>query len=108
MSATVTLVWDEPAGCTTPRGWLKADGVCTGFYLDYGPDNYRFGHRTEIHPGKIVSFCQRDGRLCRECEPGGILAVRYPGGPSRDGEPRSSRYVGTVAQARAWIETGTI
>ena len=102
------LHWDEPAGCSSPRGWLHNDalGACVGFYLDYGPDNYRTGHKTEIYPGKVVSFCQ-PGRLCRDCEPGDILAVRYPNGP-RDRYPLDSRYVETIAQAREYVKTGAV
>lgn len=96
--------WDEPAGATSPRGWLhRADGVVVGFYLDYGPDYYRTGHTTEIYPGKTVSFCTPD-RLCRDCQPGDVLAVRYPGGPGT--EPRDSAFVETIAQAREFVEAG--
>lgn len=96
--------WDEPPGCTSPRGWLHAPGgIVTGFYLDYGPDHYRYGHATEIYPGTTVSYCQ-PGRQCRDCQPGNILAVRYPGGPAS--EPRESRYAETIEAARRWVETG--
>jgi hypothetical protein len=88
-----TIVWDEPAGCTTPRGWLLNGAYCVGNYLDYGPDHYRSPHK----------YCQPD-RLCPDCQPGNVHAVRYPGGPN-DG-PRDSRYFVTVAEARTWVETG--
>jgi hypothetical protein len=100
----MTLVWDEPADATSPRGWLRTDGTVTGFYLDYGPDHYRMGHSTEIYPGTVVKFC-RLGDRCRECQPGNILAMRYPGGP---GTPGTARYVKTVAQAREYVETGNV
>ena len=96
--------WDEPAQASSPRGWLHAGGTVTGFYLDYGPDNYRTGHTTEIYPDKVVSFCQ-PGKLCRECQPGNVLAVRYPAGPGTD---QRSRYVETVGQAREWVESGEL
>jgi len=105
MSATAVITWDEPAGATTPRGWLMINGVCTGFYLDYGPDSYRPGHKTDIGRGHIVSFCKPD-RLCRDCEPGSILCVRYPNGPGTT--PHDSRYVETIAAARRYVETGSV
>lgn len=88
--------WDEPPGCASPRGWLRAGGTCTGFYLDYGAGHYRSPHQ----------YCRPDG-LCPECQPGSVLAVRYPGGPGSDG-PRGSRWCETVAAARKWVETGSI
>jgi hypothetical protein len=89
----VTRTWDEPAGSTSPRGWLKVGETCVGFYLDYGPDHYRSPH----------TFCQpRD--LCRDCQPGNILAVRYPDGPGT--KSKGSRYVETIKQARRYVETG--
>jgi hypothetical protein len=99
------MEWDEPAGCTSPRGWLRNGGTCVGFYLDYGPEHYRTGHETEIYPGKVVSFCQPDqSRPCKECQPGNILAVRYPDGPRS--EDKTSRYVQTITAARFWVQTG--
>ena len=85
--------WDEPAGAASPRGWLHRAGTCVGFYLDYGPDHYRSPHE----------YCQ-PGRECRDCQPGNVLAVRYPNGPGA--EPRTSAWVETVAQAREFV-TGT-
>lgn len=86
--------WDEPAGAVSPRGWLhRADGVTVGFYLDYGPDYYRSPH----------PYCTPD-RLCRDCQPGNVLAVRYPGGPGT--KPRDSAFVETVGQAREFVATG--
>jgi hypothetical protein len=52
MQATMTeclFTWDEPAGCSSPRGWLVLDNHpnandrnppsrCCGFYLAYGGD----------------------------------------------------------------------
>ena len=105
--ATLAVTWDEPAGCASPRGWAhrsRADGTVVGFYLDYGPDNTRPWHTTEIYPGKTVSFSTPD-RLCRDCQPGNVLAVRYPNGPGT--EPRDSRYTETAAQAREFVEAGT-
>ena len=100
--------WDEPECAASPRGWLMAGGMCVGFYLDYGPEHYRTGHTTEIYPGKVVSFCRPDGRpdvSCRDCQPGNVLAVRYPAGPGTD---QRSRYVETVGQAREYVETGEL
>ncbi len=89
--------WDEPAGAASPRGWLhRADGNTVGFYLDYGPDHYRSPHE----------YCQPEtGRLCRECQPGNVLAVWYPNGPGT--EPRGGTWTETVAQAREFVEAGT-
>jgi hypothetical protein len=87
--------WDEPAGCTSPRGWLWNDALnaCVGNYLDYGADHYRSPH----------DYC-RAGSLCRDCQPGNVHAVRYPDGP-RSGR-REWRYFETIAEAREWIQTG--
>jgi hypothetical protein len=94
--------WDEPADAASPRGWLHRGDLVVGFYLDYGPEHYRTGHTTEIYPGTIVSFCQPEaGRPCRECQPGNVLAVRYPGGPGT--EPRDSRWAETVELAREFV-----
>ena len=93
MTATSVITWDEPAGCTTPRGWLRVDGTCVGNYLDYGPEHYRSPH----------AYCQPD-RLCPDCQPGSVHAVRYPGGPGST--PHDSRYFETIAEARGWVETG--
>jgi hypothetical protein len=86
--------WDEPAGAASPRGWLRAGDTCTGFYLDYGPEHYRSPH----------VYCRPD-KPCRECQPGNVLAARYPDGPGLDG-PRESRFFETVDAARSWVETG--
>lgn len=85
--------WDEPAGAATPRGWFHVRGTCTGFYLDYGPEHYRSPH----------AYCS-PRNLCRTCQPGNVLAVRYPTGPA--GQARASRYCETIEDARVWIETG--
>lgn len=74
------------ACATTPRGWLHSGEIVVGFYLDYGPGHYRSRER-------------------RACEPGNVLAVRYPAGP---GNATRSRYVETVEQAREWVETGEL
>lgn len=102
--ATQMSVWDEPEGAASPRGWFKAGGTCTGFYLDYGPDSNRNGHKTDVGGGRIVSFCKPHD-LCCECEPGDILCVRYPGGP---GTASTSRHVETVDEARRFVETGSV
>lgn len=103
--ATKTPVWDEPGGANSPRGWLRGpDGTSIGFYLDYGPDHYRNSHETEIWPGQSTSFCTPDDQ-CRECQPGNILARRYPNGDNADGDV--SRYVETVEEARRYVETGS-
>lgn len=102
-----TLTWDEPQAATTPRGWLHNEQHCIGFYLDYGPDNHRIEHASMtrvMNEMRLVTWCKPD-RQCRECQPGNILAVRYPDGPHT---AKSSRYVETVEQARAYVETGTV
>lgn len=86
--------WDEPAGAASPRGWLHEDGTVTGFYLDYGPEYYRSPHE----------YCA-PGRPCRDCQPGNVLACRYPGGPTAVSE---SRFCETVAEARKWVEVGQL
>ena len=104
------LTWDEPAGACSPRGWLRSDGMAVGFYLDYGPDHYRTEHASEVRTvtgPRMVTWCM-PGHLCADCQPGSILAVRYPGGPSDYDGPRASRYVESVAQARAFCETGDV
>jgi hypothetical protein len=58
---------------------------------------------SDIGGGRTASFCGGVNRLCHDCEPGSILAVRYPGGP---GTGSTSRYCETVAAARAYVETG--
>ena len=95
MTATTTdvIAWEEPEGCTTPRGWLRVNGTCVGNYLDYGPEHYRSPHE----------YCQPD-RLCPDCQPGDILAVRYPNGPGTT--PHDSRYFESIAEAREWTDTG--
>lgn len=109
MTTTATklhLRWNEPAGATTPRGWLHTEQYCVGFYLDYGPGHYRSPHSSmlnTINGMREVTFC-KPGDLCPDCQPGNILAVRYPNGPGT--EPRGSRYVETIAEARSFVETG--
>jgi len=102
---STTITWDEPAGATTPRGWLLAGEMCTGFYLTYGPGHYRSPHSSILNTinGPLERVWCQPGHECRECQPGDILAVRYPGGP---GTQTSSRYFETVAEARKWVETG--
>jgi hypothetical protein len=99
-----SVMWDEPAAASSPRGWYLREGMPRGFYLDYGPGSYRPGHVSDIGCGRTASFCRPD-RLCRECEPGNILAVRYPDGPGTRSE---SRYVVTIAEARAYVVTGRV
>jgi len=103
---TVTMRWDEPAGCATPRGWLLNGPYCVGDYLDYGPGHYRSPHAEILNTvnGPIERVWCQPGQLCRSCQPGNVHAVRYPDGPN--GAPRAGRYFETVAEARAWIETG--
>lgn len=95
--------WDEPSGAASPRGWLSIDGICVGFYLDYGTDHYRSPHSGE-YSGRKVVWCS-EARPCREHQPGNILACRYPNGPGTHVE---SRYVETVKQAREFVETGKV
>jgi hypothetical protein len=87
--------WDEPPGALSPRGWLHVGGIVTGFYLDYEAGHYRSPHE----------YCT-PARPCRDCEPGNILCVRYPNGPSTT--PRTSRWVQTLDEARQWVESGTM
>ena len=104
---TAAIAWDEPEGCASPRGWLhRADGNCVGFYLDYGPGHYRTEHSTVLNTinGPVVRVWCRPGHECRACQPGDILAVRYPNGPGTT--PHDSRYFETIAEAREWTETG--
>ena len=108
-TATATLTWDEPAQASSPRGWLLRDATCVGFYLDYGPDHYRSPHAgppqwNPYHGRDFRPVYCRPNDPCRECQPGNVLAVRYPGGP--DSELRESRYVETIEQARTFVEIG--
>jgi hypothetical protein len=96
--------WDEPAQASSPRGWLHSGALVVGFYLDYGPEHYRAGHDSDVG-GRVVSFCTADSP-CRDCQPGNVLAVRYPAGPGT--ADRRSRYVVTVADARAYVESGEL
>lgn len=100
--------WDEPPDAHTARGWLHTREHCVGFYLDYGPEHYRTPHASELNTinGPLMRVWCRPGDLCRTCQPGNILACRYPSGPGE--EPRESRYVVTVAEARRYVETGTV
>jgi hypothetical protein len=106
MSKTAVITWDEPAGCASPRGWLHVGGNCVGFYLDYGPGHYRTPHAEILDTinGPVERVWCRRGRECRECQPGDVLAVRYPNGPGTT--PHDSRYFETTAEARKWTETG--
>ena len=97
-----SLSWDEPVKASSPRGWLRTDGTCVGFYLDYGPDHYRSPHSSTMYGEREVVWCKPD-RLCPTCQPGNILAVRYPNGPRT--EPQTSCYVETIEQARLFVET---
>src|SRR5690349_17531534 len=103
MTATTAskTVWDEPAGATSPRGWLHAGEMCTGFYLDYGTGHYRSPHSQTLSTinGPVVRVWCQPGSECRDCQPGNVLAVRYPGGP---GTRSASRYFETVDGARRW------
>lgn len=106
MTITKThLHWDEPEGCTTPRGWLRVDGTCVGNYLDYGPGHYRSPHSSILDTinGQIERVWCQPGHLCPTCQPGSIHAMRYPAGP---GTVNESRYFETIAAARTWVETG--
>lgn len=82
--------WDEPTGAGSPRGWLMGPDGCVGFYLDYGPENYRPSHK----------YCEPAHR-CRECEPGNVLAAAYPFGAN---DSRNAvRWCPTVQAARAFV-----
>lgn len=83
-------VWDEPAGATTARGWYwpKATTtpgytLCAGHYLDYGPTHRRFDDRQETEPGTI--HCVVVAKVTGRC--------------------LASKYVKTIAEARAFIES---
>jgi hypothetical protein len=82
-------VWDEPKGASSPRGWYwpkkstrHGETPCAGHYLDYGP-GYRHDDRQSVEPGTIHCV---------------VIA-------KDTGTSISWRYVETVEQARAWIET---
>lgn len=100
----LTLTWNEPEGAVTPRGWLfggELEGTSLGFYLDYGSEHYRSPHEmTREGDGRVLVFCDpesdRATRVCRQHQPGNILAVVVDG---------PSRYVETVEDARRWIES---
>ena len=107
MEATQGMTWDEPAQASSPRGWLHSGALVVGFYLDYGPDHYRSPHSSTervMNQPRVVTWCKPD-RLCPTCQPGNILAVRYPAGPRTE---QRSRYVETVEQAREWVESGEL
>lgn len=93
--------WDEPAQASSPRGWLHVGELVVGFYLAYGPEHYRYAH--DAYPRQCESGAWDP---CRECQPGNVLAVRYPDGPGSEG--KRSRYVETVAEARAYVESGEL
>lgn len=98
----VERVWDEPERCSSARGWLRSPaGTCVGFYLDYGPDHYRSPH---VDPMTGREWCDGVFLPCRDCEPGNVLAVAYPGGPGT--QPSRSRYFVTVEDAKAFVERG--
>jgi hypothetical protein len=107
MTKQASVTWDEPAGAASPRGWLHTGGGnCVGFYLDYGPGHYRSEHVSVLNTinGPIERVWCKPGDLCRDCQPGNILAVRYPGGPGST--PRDSAYFETASAARDWVESG--
>lgn len=99
----IKMWWDEPPGATSPRGWLWREEHPVGFYLDYGPGHYRSPHSDTIG-GREVVWCKPDDK-CPSCEPGNVLAVRYPGGPGQSEEARREwRWTETVTEARKFIE----
>ena len=95
-----TIKWDEPPAANTPRGWFMVEGTARGFYLDYGSDHYRSPHCDPRDTSRV--WCS-DRSPCRTCQPGNVLAVRYPAGP---GTPTTSRYCETISEARAYVRTG--
>ncbi len=93
--------WDayKAPQAASDRGWYVTGGICRGYYLDYGDRHWRgdtcrqCGAHRYIHPADA-------NKSCRDCEPGNILASRYPAGPST---PSEARYFETVAQAQEWV-----
>ena len=80
----------------------------TGFYLDYESGHRRSPHAetlNTVNGPRVRVWCTVDHK-CRDCEPGNVLAVRYPNGPGT--EPHDSRYTETIAQAREYVETGEV
>lgn len=82
-------VWDEPKGASSPRGWywpksttIHGRTLCAGHYLDYGANHRRFDEQQTTQPGNI--HCVVIAKDTSRCY--------------------ASRYVETVAEARAWIE----
>ncbi len=74
----------------TDRGWYTQHGMETslGFYLDYGKGHYRSPHE----------YCS-DACVCRDSQPGNILAVVV--------NPRMCRWVETAHDAKDYIEANT-
>lgn len=51
--------WDEPEGCTSPRGWYFVDGLCRGNYLQYDHGkNYATDDPKTIH---AVAYAEPNG-----------------------------------------------
>lgn len=63
-------VWDEPKGCTTPRGWCEIEGLSVtydgqkpcGFYLVYPSERYPVFAAAYVfknmHPGYGIAHQQ--------------------------------------------------
>jgi hypothetical protein len=96
-----TVIWDEPAGAASPRGWLHVSGTVTGFYLDYGPDHYRASHQTDAGGGGLSGSVSRT-----TCAGSASQGTSWPSA-TRDGPGTSttSRYTETIAGARQFVET---
>ncbi len=83
-----TLVWDEPKGAASARGWYWPQGTrrgetsCAGHYLDYGVDHRRYDEQQVQEPGHI------------HC----VVVTKATG------RTYAARYVETADAARRWIE----
>jgi hypothetical protein len=83
-----SIKWDEPKGCTTPRGWCYIDGLSltydgqkpVGYYLTYPPSSYAGGNVL------ASAYIFRD------------MPHGYGTGPTRHARFK------TVAAAKRWVE----
>jgi hypothetical protein len=94
----IALKWDEPAGCTSARGWVELgsapikvrvpeDCLTCGFYLDYGPaaNSNRGPDGAPILASAYIRYS-------------------HPWTRSRVPVELGHNWFWTVADAKAWIE----